>query len=604
MELTMKFKHKINALPEKPGVYQFIDDNEKIIYIGKAKNIKKRAGSYFNKQSQSVGGKTKVLVRKTTDIKYVVVETEWDALLLENSLIKKFKPKYNVLLRDDKTFPWICIKQEPFPRIFPTRTIRNDGSLYYGPYASVKMMNAILELIGKLYKLRNCNYNLSEQNIKKGKFKVCLEYHIGNCRGPCEGLQQPINYENQIAEIKDIIKGNLSSLNKHLKLLMKKHADKHQYEKAQIIKEKLDTLEKYRMKSVVVNPQIKDVDVFSIVSDNIAGYVNYMKVIQGAIVQSHTVELKKKLDESDEELLTTAVISLLKRFESSAKEIIVPLYLHQSPIFNSNKKAFFVPKKGNKKKLLDLSLRNAKHFQLDKQRILMQRVKKAPSNRILKQIKQDLRLKKLPDHIECFDNSNIQGAYPVAAMVVFKNVKPRKSEYRHYNIKTVKGPDDFASMQEVVFRRYSRLLKEKKPLPKLIVIDGGKGQLSSALNGLKKLGLNGKISIIGIAKRLEEIYYPNDPIPMYLDKRSETLKIIQHLRNEAHRFGIEHHRSKRIKGTIKTELSQITGIGETTASVLLKKYLSVNRIKELPLKKLEELIGKSKGAKVFDYFRS
>jgi len=506
------------------------------------------------------------------------------------------------LLRDDKTFPWICVKQERFPRVFPTRNIRNNGSKYYGPYASVKMMNTILELIGKLYKLRNCNYNLSSENIKKGKFKVCLEYHLGNCLGPCEGLQKPADYENQINEIKDIIQGNLSALTNHLKLLMKKHADKHQYEKAQIIKDRLDYLEKYRMRSVVVNPKIKDVDVFSIVSDKIAGYVNYMKVIQGAIVQSHTVELKKKLNEKDEDLLTIAIVDLLNRFESNAKEIIIPLRLTNTPIFKSKKINFIVPQKGNKKKLLDLSKRNARYYQLEKQRNLKERVKKSSSIRIMNQIKKDLRLKELPDHIECFDNSNIQGSFPVAAMVVFKNAKPKKSEYRHYNIKTVKGPDDFASMKEVIFRRYRRVLKDKGMLPKLIVVDGGKGQLSSAIIGLKKLGLNGKVSIIGIAKRLEEIYYPNDPIPMYLDKRSETLKVIQHLRNEAHRFGISHHRNKRIKATIKTELNQIKGIGEATASTLLKKYSSVKKIKELPLNKLEALIGKSKGAKVFNYF--
>jgi len=594
-------KNKIKSLPNTPGIYQFLNATGSIIYIGKAKNIKKRVSSYFSNKKQ-VNGKTKVLIKNIVDLKYIVVETEWDALLLENSLIKEHQPKYNVLLRDDKTFPWICVKKEAFPRVFSTRSVKNDDSKYYGPYASVKMMNAILDLIQKLYKLRTCNYNLSQENIQNKKFKICLEYHIGNCLGPCEGLQKSKEYDNYIEEIKHIIQGNISSLNNHFKVLMKKYASKHQFEKAQLIKEKIKLLEKYRGESIVVNPKIKDVAVFSIVSDEKFGFVNYMKVVQGAIVQSHTIELKKKLDETDEALLIFAIVNLLNRFENNSKDVLIPFRIKETAFIHLKNRNFIVPQKGNKKKLLALSQSNAKYFRLAKQRSLNEAKRETPAKRILEQIKKDLRLKELPDYIECFDNSNLYGTYPVAAMVVFKNAKPLKSAYRHYNIKTVSGPDDYASMKEVVFRRYDRLIKEKKPLPKLIIVDGGKGQLSSAIISLKKLGLFGKVGIIGIAKKLEEIYSPNDSIPLYLDKKSESLKVIQHIRNEAHRFGINHHRKKRISGAIKTELNEIKGIGETTITILLKEYSSVKKIKDLSQETLDKLIGKSKGAKVFSYF--
>ncbi len=518
-------------------------------------------------------------------------------------LIKKHQPRYNIQLRDDKTYPWICIKKERFPRVFPTRTILKDGSKYYGPYASVRMMNAILDLIKQLYPLRNCNYNLSNENIKAKKFKVCLEYHLGNCLGPCEDLQSEEDYDIQVKQIRDIIKGNISSLMKHFKELMKKHATAYQFEKAQLIKEKIDLLVDYKAKSVIVNPKIDNTDVFSIVSDEQAGYVNYLKIVKGAIVQSHTIELKKKIEETDEDILAFAISDIMERFDSSAKEIIVPFKLHVADSITNDTLKFLVPLKGDKKKLVDLSERNAKHYQLNKKKVIHDQNRSANLTRPLEQLQKDLRLKELPTHIECFDNSNFQGAFPVAAMVVFINGKPRKKEYRHYNIKTVEGPDDYASMEEVVSRRYTRLLKEKKPLPQLIVIDGGKGQLSAARKSLKELNLSGTISIIGIAKRLEEIYFPNDSVPLYLDKKSESLKIIQRLRNEAHRFGITHHRNKRVKETVKSELLDIKGIGPSATTALLKHFNSVKRIREASREELGKVIGASKGNDVFKYFK-
>jgi len=596
-------RSKTKALPNKPGVYQYFDADKTVIYVGKAKNLKKRVASYFTRQKYE-SGKTAVLVRKIRDLKVIVVETEWDALLLENSLIKKLQPRYNVQLRDDKTFPWICIKKERFPRVFPTRTVIDDGSRYYGPYASVRMMNAVLDLIGQLYPLRNCNYNLSEKNIKAKKFKVCLEYHLGNCLGPCEGHQADTDYELQIAQIRDIIKGNIGSLMKHFKSLMKQHAEEYQYEKAQLLKEKIDLLAKYKAKSVIVNPRIDKTDVFSIISDEKAGYVNYLKIAQGAIVQSHTLELKKKIEENDEDLLALAIGNLMERFESDAKEIIIPFKMSIVDSIGKENLHFLIPQRGDKKKLLELSERNARHYQMNKNKVVHEQAQASRLNRPLEQIKKDLRLKVLPTHIECFDNSNIQGAFPVAAMVVFKNGKPSKKEYRHYNIKTVEGPDDYASMQEVVLRRYQRLLKVKAPLPQLIVIDGGKGQLSAARKSLKQLKLTGTISIIGIAKRLEEIYFPNDSVPLHLNKRSESLKIIQRLRNEAHRFAITHHRNKRVKETIGSELLNIKGVGSSTTSALLKHFRSVKKIREANQEEISKIIGKTKGAAVFNYLKS
>ncbi|MDQ3191959.1 MAG: excinuclease ABC subunit UvrC [Bacteroidota bacterium] len=587
----------IKSLPGKPGIYQFLDAEGKIIYVGKAKDLKKRVSSYFRKDKQV--GKTAVLVKKITDIKFILVETELDALLLENNLIKKYQPKYNIQLKDDKTYPWICVKNERFPRVFPTRNLIRDGSFYFGPYASVRMMYTVLDLLKQLYKLRNCSYNLSEENISKNKFKVCLEYHLGNCKAPCEGKQAEDDYNNTITEIREILKGNISMVVKHLKEKMREFSELYDYENAHLIKEKIDLLERYQSKSTVVSPTIENVDVFSICQDESTAFVNYLKVVNGAIIQGHTIELKKKLDESPEELLEFSIGELRQRYASDAKEVIVPF----KPSIELPGITFTVPQRGDKKNLLELSEKNAKYYKLDKQKQETLIDPERHTKRILEQMKKDLRLSELPYHIECFDNSNIQGAYPVAACVVFKNARASKKDYRHYNIKTVEGPDDFASMAEVVYRRYSKLLNENEPLPQLIIVDGGKGQLSAGLKSLEILGLRGKISIIGIAKRLEEIYYPGDPLPMYLDKRSETLKIIQQLRNEAHRFGITHHRGRRSKGTIKTELTEIKGISNVTAEKLLMHFKSVKRIKEATEEEVQTIVGKAKARIISEFFR-
>ncbi|MEA3476894.1 MAG: excinuclease ABC subunit UvrC [Bacteroidota bacterium] len=588
----------VKVLPGKPGVYQFFDKDGKVIYVGKAKNLKKRVASYFNKD-HSASGKIKLLVRRIVDIEHIVVASELDALLLENNLIKKYQPRYNVMLKDDKTYPWICIKNEPFPRIFSTRNVIRDGSQYFGPYASGRMMNTLLDLIRQLYPIRTCKFNLSEANIKKGKFKVCLEYHIGNCKGPCEGSQSRGDYDQSIKNITEIIKGNIHNVIAELKSRMMNFAGDLSFEKAQVIKEKLDLLQNYQSKSTVVNPSVSNVDVFSVVTDEQAAYVNYMKVISGAIVQAHTVEMKKKLDEPQEQLLLYAITELRERFHSDSREIIVPIKLN----IEYKEIRFTVPKRGSKKHLLELSERNANYYRLEKMKRQALVDPERHTRRILEKIQKDLRLKEKPVIIECFDNSNIQGAHPVAAMVRFTNAKPNKKEYRHFNIRTVEGPDDYASMEEIIFRRYHRLLKEEKPLPQLVVIDGGKGQLNSALKSIEKLGLRGKITLIGIAKRLEEIYFPKDQIPLYLDKKSETLKVIQNLRDEAHRFGIAHHRKKRDVKSIKSVLTDINGIGYETAQKLLWKFKSVKRIKQASLDELRECIGKSKGRIVSDFFQ-
>ncbi len=588
----------LSTLPDKPGVYQYYDKEGKIIYVGKAKSLKKRVSSYFQKDRYE-SGKTAMLVRKIVDIKTIVVDTEMDALLLENNLIKKYQPRYNVNLKDDKTYPWICIKKEPFPRVYSTRKLIRDGSEYFGPYASVRMINTLLEFINQLYKLRNCSLNLTEENIAKKKFKVCLEYHIGNCKGPCEGLQSFDEYEQGIKEIRQILKGSISSVINHLKEMMQRFSVEMKFEEAHVVKEKLELLEKFRSKSIVVNPSIHNVDVFTIITDEDAGYVNFLKVMNGSIIQGHTIELKKKLDETPEELLEIAIADLRTRFQSDAKEILVPFEMQME----DESLIFTVPKIGDKKHLLMLSEKNVLNYIREKE---LQFEKQNPENKLVKlleQMQKDLRLTELPRHIECFDNSNFQGAYPVAAMSVFRNAKPSKKEYRHFNIKTVEGPDDFASMEEVIFRRYKRMLDEAQPLPQLIVIDGGKGQLSSAMTSLEKLNLIGKIAVIGIAKKLEEIYYPNDSVPLYIDKKSQTLHIIQQLRDEVHRFGITHHRNRRSKGVVKTELSDIRGIGEKTAEDLLKHFKSVKKIKEASMEELEILVGKSKANIVFDYFQ-
>ena len=585
----------IKSLPDQPGVYQYYDKEGTILYVGKAKNLKKRVASYFTKSHDS--GKTKVLVKKIAEIRHIVVNTESDALLLENNLIKKYQPRYNVLLKDDKTFPWICIKKERFPRIFLTRNVIRDGSEYFGPYTSVKTAKALLDLIKELYQLRSCNYDLKEKNIEAKKYKVCLDYHIGNCQGACEGLQSEESYDEDIHAIRNIIRGNFKASLKTFENRMLELAEAMEFEEAQKIKEKIELLANYQAKSTVVSPAINNVDVFSIISDASYAYLNFFKIANGAIIQSHTTELKKKLNETNKHLLELFIVEIRQRFNSQSKEIYVPFEVD----LGKNLKVT-IPKAGDKKRIVELSIRNAKYFRLERLKQIKIVDPDRHVNRILEQLQKDLRLKELPRHIECFDNSNIQGSDPVAACVVFRNAKPSKKEYRHFNIRTVEGPDDFASMEEVVFRRYKRLLEEGQDLPQLIVIDGGKGQLSSALKSLDVLGLRKKIAIIGIAKRLEEIYYPDDPVPLYLDKKSESLKTIQLLRNEAHRFGINHHRNKRSKKALNNELEQISGIGKQTVVSLLRHFKSAKRVSEAPFEELEKVIGNSRAKKVQAYY--
>jgi len=592
----LELEVQIKSLPSSPGVYQYYDRSDKLLYIGKAKNLKKRVSSYFTKHHDN--GKTRVLVKKIANIKHIVVETETDALLLENNLIKKYQPRYNVLLKDDKTYPWICIKKEAFPRIFLTRNLWKDGSEYFGPYTSVKTVRALLSLIKELYPLRSCAYNLSPENIDSGKYKICLEYHIKNCKGACEGLQSEEDYNQDIKEIRNIIKGQFGASLKRFEKLMLDFAEKAEFEEAHKIKEKIEMLSNYQARSTVVHPSITNVDIFSIVSDESFAYINFLKIVNGAIIQSHTVEIKKKLDEDDKSLLELAIVEIRDRFHSTSAEIYTPFNVDIGDIVKVT-----VPKQGDKKRIVELSIRNAKYFRQERFKQIQIVDPDRHTKRIMAQMQKDLRLKEEPRHIECFDNSNTQGSHPVAACVVFKNGKADKKAYRHFNIKTVEGPDDYASMEEVVHRRYKRLVEEGLDLPQLIVIDGGKGQLSSALKSLDILGLRGKIAIIGIAKRLEEIYYPGDSIPLYLDKKSETLKIIQQLRNEAHRFGITHHRNKRSKGAINSELSNIRGIGEKTVVTLLKKFKSIKRIKTATFDDLEQLIGKDKALKVSQHFK-
>ncbi|MBM1104906.1 excinuclease ABC subunit UvrC [Aurantibacter crassamenti] len=588
-------KIQIQTLPSTPGVYQFYNKDEKILYVGKAKNLKRRVSSYFNKNHDN--GKTRILVKHIHTIKHIVVPTETDALLLENNLIKKYQPRYNVLLKDDKSYPWICIKNERFPRIFPTRNHIKDGSEYFGPYTSMYTVRTLLDLIKGVYPLRTCNYDLSEKNISEGKYKVCLEYHLGNCKGPCEGHQSEPEYQLQVSDIREIIKGNFKSSLHYFKKQMIELADKRLYEEAQQMKEKIEVLENYQAKSTIVNPKINNVDVFTIISDEDFAYVNFLQISHGAVIRSHTLEMKKKLDESDVELLQMAIVEIRQRFNSHSKELYLPFEVSVDPELKIR-----VPKTGDKKRILELSERNAKFFRQDRFKQIKIIDPDRHTNRIMAQMKIDLRLSEEPRHIECFDNSNIQGSNPVAACVVFINGKPAKKEYRKFNIKTVVGPDDFASMEEVVFRRYKRLLDEEANLPQLIVIDGGKGQLSSAVKSLDLLGLRGKIAIIGIAKRLEEIYFPDDSIPLYLDKKSESLKIIQQLRNEAHRFGITFHRQLRSKAAINSALEEIDGVGEKTARDLLKQFKSVKRIKEASIDDLAKIVGMAKAKKIHKTF--
>ncbi len=596
--MTFDYRAALANIPHKPGVYQYYDEESTLIYIGKAKDLRNRVSSYFN--NDNVNSKTKILVKKIRDIKFTIVDTEIDAWLLENSLIKKHQPRYNVLLKDDKTYPSICIKKERFPRIFPTRNIIKDGSTYLGPYASVRMMSTILELIKTLYPIRTCNLALTEANIIAGKFKVCLEYQIGNCKGPCQAFQSFESYEENIKEIKEILRGNITPVLQHLNSEMNDAAANMNFELANLLKEKIDTLENYQSKSTVVSTIIDNIDVFAISSDEKIAFVNYLKVNKGTISQTQTIEIRKKLDESDEELLSLAISDFRNKFNSTAREIIVPFEIN---IDTEENIKFTVPKLGDKKSLLDLSMKNVLFFKKSKLEQYEKVNPEARTERVLLQLQKDLRMNQLPKHIECFDNSNFQGKYPVSAIVVFRDAKPSKKDYRHFNVKTVEGPNDFATMEEAVFRRYKRLLEEEQDLPQLIVIDGGKGQLSSAVASLAKLGIDKKVTIIGIAKRLEEIYYPGDSLPLYIDKKSESLKIIQHLRDEAHRFGITFHRSKRDKGTLKSELEEIPGVGKTTIEKLLIKFKSVKRIREASEKELSEVLNKKQLQALKEFFQ-
>jgi len=591
-------REQVKNLPNNPGIYQFFDDAGKIIYVGKAKNLKKRVTSYFNHEPDN--GKTRVLVKKVREIQHFVVDSEEDALLLENNLIKKYQPRYNVLLKDDKTFPWIVVRNEPFPRVYQTRQLIKDGSHYFGPYTSGMMVRTLLDLFRHLYPIRTCRHNLSPENIAKRKFKLCLEYHIGNCKGPCEGLQNEVEYQNQIDDIKAILKGNIGSVIRYLKERMMQLAAEYKFEEAEALKQRLKTLGNFQSKSTIVNPKIDNVDVFSILSDDKSAYINFLKVLNGAIVQAHTIEYKKILNESESELLALAMVELRERFQSNAGEIIIPFI----PDIKLKGVEFIVPQIGDKKKLLELSERNVKFYRLEKLKQESNQTKLPPSVRILETLKNDLHLNKLPVHIECFDNSNIQGAHPVAACVVFKNGKPAKKDYRHFNIKTVEGPNDFASMEEVVYRRYKRMMEEGSPLPQLIIIDGGKGQLGSAVSALNELGLSADVKIIGIAKRLEEIFFPGDPVPIYLDKTTPSLKLIQHLRNEAHRFGITFHRNKRSNAFLKSQMETIAGIGPKSMEALLRKFKSISGIKDASHEEIVAVVGTSRAKSIREFFKT
>lgn len=592
------YRAALKRIPHKPGVYQFWDTANELIYIGKAKNLRNRVNSYFNKDL-NVNAKTKVLVSKIAGITFTIVDSEVDAWLLENAMIKKHQPRYNVLLKDDKTYPWIIIKNENFPRIFWTRRIIRDGSKYLGPYASISMMHAILELIKETYPLRTCNLALTRQNIDAGKFKVCLEYQLGNCKGPCQNFQTEDDYDHNIEEITDILNGKIGAVLRSLKSDMDKAAAELNFELAHRLKRKFDLLENYQSKSTVVNSSITDVDVFNIASEEKYAFVNFLKVMNGTIIQTQTIELKKRLDESEEELLSLAISEFRSRYNSHSKEVIVPFDIH----IDDPSIKFTVPKLGEKKKLLDLSHKNVQFFKREKIDQYEKLNPEVRTERLLSQMMKDLRMNQLPRHIECFDNSNFQGKYPVSAIVVFKDAKPSKKDYRHFNVKTVEGPNDFATMEEAVHRRYRRMLDEGTELPQLIIIDGGKGQLSAALKSLKLLGIDKQVTVIGIAKRLEELYYPGDQYPLYLDKKSETLKIIQQLRDEAHRFGITFHRKKRDKGTLATELELIEGIGRTSAEKLLKYFKSVKKIREASAEALLEVVNTKQANAILNYFR-
>jgi excinuclease ABC subunit C len=597
MSLIQNYKVMLSALPDKPGVYQFIDSYGKIIYIGKAKNLKKRINSYFAKNQS---GKTTVMLKKAADIRNIVVDNESDALLLENNLIKKHQPRYNILLKDDKTFPWICIKNEPFPRVFSTRNVIRDGSSYFGPYTSGLMVKTLIDLIRHLYKLRTCTFNLTETNISAGKFKPCLEFHIGNCKAPCIGNQKESEYSEAILQIKDILKGHILSVTGHLKEKMAEYSKELRFEEAQILKEKIDTLTRFRSRSAVVSNTIKNVDVFAFTQDDEICYVNYLKVVEGAVVQAFTLEMRSKVDEEKESILGFAITEIRQRYSSDSPEIIVPF----KPDIQLDKIRYTVPKIGEKLKLLELAERNAIYYKLEQKKKLLEHKPESRTGKNLEKVRNDLHMPSLPVHIECFDNSNIMGTNPVAACVVFRQGKPSGKDYRHFNIKTVTGPDDFSSMEEVIYRRYRRMIDENQPIPQLVIIDGGKGQLSSAMKSIDKLELRDKITVIGIAKKLEEIYFPGDSVPIYLDKNSYSLKLIQQIRNEAHRFGINFHRTKRSSGMIKSELDKIKGIGPTTKEILLKNFDSPEKIRNTSANELEKLVGKSKASILTKFFKN
>ena len=585
----------LRVLPDKPGIYQHLDKDGRILYIGKAKSLKKRVSSYFNKNLSS--GRTRIMVQKIADIRTVVTQNELEALLLENSLIKEHQPRYNVNLKDDKTYPWIVIKKERFPRIFYTRKKIEDGSEYFGPYPSVKVMKAVLELVRQIHPIRNCKLNLSESAIEQGKFQKCLEYHIGNCLAPCEALQSESAYQYEIDQARKIINGKLGEVKRMLGERMKEEASAMRFEQAQKIKEKVELLEQYQARSTVVNPSISDVDVFTAVVDAQFGYVNYLKVVDGAILHTHTMEFRRKLEETESELLALAIPELRRRFGSDSKEILIS---HEVGIELSGAD-FHRPQRGDKKRLVDLSIKNVRYFRLEKLKSIQITDPERHVERVMEQMRRDLRLETQPRHIECFDNSNFQGSEAVSACVVFKNGKPAKSEYRHFNVRTVEGPDDFATMKEVVLRRYKRLVEEELDLPQLVLIDGGKGQLSAALEALQELSLSKTIQVIGIAKRLEELFFPGDPIPLYLDKRSETLRILQQLRNEAHRFGITHHRNRRSRSMLSNSLERIDGVGPKTAERLLRTFKSIDRLKKAEPQEVEELVGKAQAKKIMDH---
>ncbi len=591
-----EFRLISSALPDEAGVYRFIGDEDSPIYVGKAKNLRKRLTSYFNKNYPQF--RTEVMVRNALRIEFTVVQSEQDALLLENQLIKRFQPRYNVNLKDDKTYPWICIKNENFPRVFLTRKPEKDGSEYFGPYTSVKRVREILDFMKKMYPLRTCNLNLTQKNIEAHKFKICLEFHLGNCKGPCEARQSKEDYDYNIAQIRHILKGKVNEVIQRMKEQMNEYASNYKFEDAAWLKKKLEYLEDYQSKSLVVHPTISNVDVFSFREDEKNAYVNCMRIMNGVAVQTKTVEINKKIEEEKEELLLYVINELRQELMSQSNEIIVPFPVE----YPDENITVTIPQRGDKKRLLELSEKNLHYYLLAKEAASGVSKRTSKDEKILQQLQKDFRLTELPVHVECFDNSNFQGAYPVASMVVFRNAKPAKRDYRHFNIKTVEGPDDFASMEEIVFRRYRRLLEEEASLPQLIIIDGGKGQLSAAVNSLEKLGLLGKVAVAGIAKKLEEIYFPHDSLPLYIDKKSPSLRLVQHIRDEAHRFAITFHRKKRDKGTLRTELIDIKGISEKTAQKLLQHFHSVEKVRNAGEEELISVVGKSKTRAIRNYY--